>query len=57
MVNDAPAGLQISGMVGVMLSACFGGLYTPRWGVEMGLCTHLEFQDCYSYELWALDIL
>ena len=23
-------------MVGVMLSACLGGIYTPRWGVEMG---------------------
>jgi len=33
-----------------------GGLYTPRWGVEMGLCTHLEFQDRYSYGLWALDM-
>ena len=43
-------------MVGVMLRAFWGGLYTPRWGVEMGLCTHLEFQDRYSYGLWALDI-
>ena len=43
-------------MVGVMRGAFWGGLYTPRWGVEMGLCTHLEFQDRYSYGLWALDM-
>ena len=34
-------------MVEVMLGACFGGRNTARWGVEMGLCTHLEFQDRY----------
>ena len=43
-------------MVQVMLGAFWGGLYTPRWGVEMGCCAPWRLSEAFERRLWASQI-
>ena len=41
---------------GLCWGAFLGGLYTPRWGVEMGCCAPSRLSEAFERRLWASQI-